>query len=126
MLKSIKTYFFDTYAMYEIISGNKNYEKYCSNICIITTKLNLMELHYCLLQKYEKEKADKYFEIFNRFTISISDQEIKKANYLKKKLKKRKLSYVDCIGYIIAKEKNIKFLTGDMQFQQMENVEFIK
>jgi len=40
--------------------------------------------------------------------------------------KKRNLSYVDCIGYIIAKQRNIKFLTGDKEFEYMENVEFVK
>jgi len=37
--------------------------------------------------------------------------------------KNKKLSYVDCIGYIMAKSRNIRFLTGDEQFK---NAKFIK
>ena len=118
--------FFDSYALYEIIEGNPNYKKYSENIAIITTKLNLMELHYGLLNKYGKEVADKYYDIFVEFTVEINDDLIKKANEFRISLKKKKLSYVDCIGYIIAKSRNIKFLTGDQQFSDLENVEFVK
>ena len=118
--------FFDSYALYEIIDGNPNYKKYSENIAIITTKLNLMELHYGLLNKYGKEVADKYYDIFVEFTVDINDDLIKKANEFRISLKKKKLSYVDCIGYIIAKSRNIKFLTGDQQFFELENVEFVK
>ena len=36
------------------------------------------------------------------------------------------LSYVDYIGYILAKQRNVKFLTGDKEFENMDNVEFVK
>ena len=39
---------------------------------------------------------------------------------------KRSLSYADCIGYIIALRYGIKFLTGDKEFETLENVEFVK
>lgn len=123
---SITTYFFDTYALYEIIEGNNNYKPYINNIAMITTKLNLMELHYGLLLKYGKAIADKYYKELIRFAIKISDEIIIKANELKASFKKRKLSYVDCIGYTIALQKNIKFLTGDKEFTDLKNVEFVK
>ena len=122
----IKTYFFDTYAFYEIIEGNKNYLKYAKDIAIITTKLNLMELHYGLLLKYGKETADKYFDEFLKYCVNIDDDVIKKANEFKLLYKKRKMSYVDCIGYIIPLQRNIKFLTGDKEFKDLDNVEFLK
>ncbi len=122
----IEAYFFDTYAFHEIINGNPLYKKYEKEIVIITTKLNLMELHYGILLLYGKEKADEYYENFLKFVVEIEDDIIKKANYFRAEYKKRKLSYVDCIGYIIAKSRNIKFLTGDMQFEDLENVQFVK
>ena len=45
---------------------------------------------------------------------------------LRLKHKKRDLSMTDCIGYAIAKRLGIKFLTGDKEFKDFENVEFIK
>ena len=61
-----------------------------------------------------------------KYTIEINDEIIKLANAFRIANKKRKLSYIDCIGYIIARLRNIKFLTGDKQFEDLENVEYVK
>jgi|SRR3989344_569844 len=122
----MKAFFFDTYALYEIIEGNLNYKQYAGKIVMITTRLNLMELHYGLLLKYGKDLSDNYYDELLGFAVGINDEIIKKANLFRANLKRRDLSYVDCIGYIIAKSKNIKFLTGDKQFSDLDNVEFVK
>lgn len=121
----INEYFFDTYALFEIIHKNQNYSDYLK-VGIITTKLNLMELHYIIFRLYGEGVADKAYERFKTFCVEISDEVIKQANEFKFLNKKRKLSYVDCIGYIISKMNSVKFLTGDRQFENMENVEFVK
>ena len=51
---------------------------------------------------------------------------IKEANEFRLKNYRRDLSYVDCIGYILARKLNAKFLTGDKQFENFEGVEFVK
>ena len=118
-------FFFDTYAFIEILKQNKNYLPY-KNCKILTTKLNLMELHYSILKNVGKEQADKIYEQLLKFAIEIPDEIIKKANQFKYLHKKQKLSYIDSIGYVLAKVKNIKFLTGDKEFQNFPNVEFVK
>lgn len=123
---SIKTYFFDTYAFYEILNGNINYKPYTKGIAIITTNLNLMELHYGLLVKHGKKQADKLYDKMVKYCVGIDDSIIKKANEFRASYNKRDLSYVDCIGYVIARIRNIKFLTGDKQFADLENVEYVK
>ncbi len=126
-MENIRTLFFDTYALFEIIEGNPNYQKqYTIGITIITTKLNLMELHYGLLAKYGKEEADRYYDRLLEFTVEITDEVIKTASEFRLTFKKRGLSYIDCIGYILAKSRGIKFLTGDRQFEDLEGVEFVK
>ncbi|MEK6891501.1 MAG: PIN domain-containing protein [Nanoarchaeota archaeon] len=122
----IKTYFFDTYAFYELIHGNSNYIKYSSNIVIVTTKLNLMELHYGIMLLHGKEKADEYYDQFIKFSVEFDDKTIKQSNEFKMQNKDKKLSYIDCLGYITAKLMNIPFLTGDKGFQDIENVEYVK
>ncbi|MBI2045720.1 type II toxin-antitoxin system VapC family toxin [Candidatus Pacearchaeota archaeon] len=117
--------FFDTYALFEIVHKNKNYAPYL-NIGIITTRMNLMELHYRLLFLYGKEIADKAFDRFLPFTAEISDEVIKEANQLKLLYKKREFSYIDCLGYMLSRSMNVKFLTGDKQFEKLEGVEFVK
>ena len=58
--------------------------------------------------------------------VSIPDRVIKEAMKLKLKFKDKKLSYVDCIGYVFALELGLKFLTGDNEFKDLVNVEFVK
>ena len=121
----IKKYFFDSYAFFEIIKGNKNYSNYLK-VSIVTTKLNLMELYYWLLRRDGKESAEKYYQKFLPFCYEISDEIIKSACEFRLIHKEKELSYVDCIGYIIAKNMKIKFLTGDNDFKNINNVEFVK
>ena len=58
--------------------------------------------------------------------VEVKDEIIKEANAFRLYEVKRELSYVDCIGCIIAKMMKIKFLTGDKQFKDLENVEYVK
>ena len=39
---------------------------------------------------------------------------------------KKELSWADCIGYAIAQQEGLKFLTGDSQFKGMPHVKFVK
>jgi uncharacterized protein len=119
-------YFFDTYAFYELIKGNPNYEKYDKAISVLTTRLNLMELHYGLLRDEGEAVANDYYKRFLKFCVEIDDMVIKEANKFKLKHRKRKLSYVDCIGYVLAKKFNARFLTGDKEFKDLDGVDFVK
>lgn len=118
-------FFFDTYALIEIIKGNKAYKKYLDSPPI-TTRLNLMEVYYYLLKEKNTEIAEYYYNFYLPSCIQISNQSIKSAMKSKLRLKDKKLSYIDCIGYILSQRINIKFLTGDREFKNMENVEFVK
>src|SRR3989338_11077382 len=116
-----KAFFFDTYALFEIAKGNENYLEYSSDTGIVTTKLNLMELYYGLLVNFGKSVADQYYERYKEFCIEASDDVIKSAMQFRVQNKKKNLSYVDCIGYSLAAEAKIKFLTGDKEFENMPN-----
>ena len=121
-----KKFFFDTYALYEIIVGNENYREYIKDIVVITTKLNLMELHYALLSKYGAKEADSFYDFLSKYAIDVSDDVIKVSNKWRAANKKKKYSYVDSIGYTLSRVMNAKFLTGDSQFRDVENVEYVK
>ena len=123
----VKTYFFDTYALIEISKGHKGYSDLLGDeVNIILTKLNLMELHYTLLRTLGEAEANRHYHKYRDFCVNIDDFAIKRANEFKLRHKKRKLSYVDCLGYVIAKLRGVKFLTGDKQFANLDNVEFVK
>lgn len=118
-------YFYDTYALYEIAKGSKNYEKYADKL-IITSLMNLYELYYQLLKNNQDEIADIFFNRLESSCIEIKSEIIKKAAKFRKQEIKSKFSYIDCLGYTIAKEHGVKFLTGDKAFENMSNVMFVK
>ncbi len=118
-------YFADTYALVEIVKGNKAYLQYMDEE-LFTSLLNLYELFYNLLKDYDADTAKELFYEFYSLLLPINDSHIFAAAHIKLLHKKRNVSYVDALGYAIALEENIKFLTGDKAFEKMENVEFVK
>ena len=117
-------YFFDTYAIIEIIEDNKNYEKYKEEE-IITSILNVGELYYSLLKK-DAEAAENWYEKLKQSATLVDVEIIKRAMKFRFENKNKKFSAIDCVGYIIAKDRVLKFLTGDEGFKDVENVEFVK
>ena len=120
-------YFYDTYAILAYLSGDENYRKYFEEDKGILTILNLMETYYALLREYGEDAAEEAYAAFSRFKIEIEDEDVKEAMKLRLKLVKegRNLSYTDAIGYYIALKRGIKFLTGDKNFKNLENVEWM-
>lgn len=118
-------YFFDTYAIIEILKGNSNYAKY-SNEEIVITIFNLVELYWFAVKEYSSEDADKILERYRLCVVEVSNETIKDAINFKKKNKNSNLSYSDCIGYAYSSRNNLKFLTGDKEFNNIKNVEFVK
>lgn len=118
-------YFFDSYAIIEIIKGNFNYERF-SGMNFITNSLNLAEVYYYLLKETNEDTANNIMKKFNFEFIEISPKIAIEAAIFRFKNKKLNLSYADCVGYISAIKNNIRFLTGDKGFEKFENVEFVK
>ena len=130
MGKRLNGYFFDTYALHEIEEGGENYLKFSNEVGIVTTTLNLMELYYSYFVKRGLAAAEMTFNHFRPFCIDINDKTLKDAAVmraqLKAKSKKSNVSYIDCLGYVIAQQLKIKFLTGDREFEGLDNVEFVR
>lgn len=118
-----EAYFFDSYALFEMVKGNPKYDKYRKSAGIITM-LNLIELNYGLKKEIDSETADALTEKYLPATVEIGFGEVKEAANLK--IRKKTLSHPDAIGYVVAKKHNVKFLTGDKEFEKMPNVEFVK
>lgn len=116
-------FFFDTYAFFEIIGGNLRYDPYL-NSRIITTIFNLAELNYNLKKEKNKKIADEYTDKYSKFIVNVSIDDIKMA--MDFKTIHKHLSIPDAVGYTIAKRLGVKFLTGDKDFEDIGNVEFVK
>ena len=120
-----RTFFCDTYALIEIIKGNKNYNGY-TGFMLVTSELNLMELYYSLLRDFGTSIAKNYFKEWEASAVRIPKSIIQSAMNLKHIYNKEKLSYVDCMGYTYALANNMPFLTGDEKFEKKTGVEFVK
>ncbi len=118
-------YYFDSYAFIEILRGSQSYARFRKTE-FATTRLNLMEVYYWLLNRFGKEAADAFYDETAEYVIEIEDEIIKEAMVFRVQNKTKNLSYVDCIGYILAKANGLRFLTGDIQFKEMDNVEFVQ
>jgi len=116
--------FFDTYALIEIAKGNERYKKYLDVERITLTKLNLIELYYAILRDFDEIEAKRHYFFYLPFVEEITDEVVFEA--MRFRLAHRGLSYVDCIGYVTAKRRGIRFLTGDIKFKGLENVEFVR
>ncbi len=120
-----ETIFLDTYAIIEIIEGNKNYERYIDCKAVLT-KLNLFELHYTLIRKHGEKIAKEQFDKYSSYELDFDNKVIIEAAKFRFAFRKQNISMTDCIGYITAKKLGIKFLTGDKQFEFLPDVEFVK
>ena len=119
------SYFYDSYAIIEILERNENYLKFSNNV-ITTSVLDLFEVYYYLLKKHNKITADYWAKKLNFNFLEIAPLVSIEASEFRFDNKKEDLSLVDCVGYILALKNILKFLTGDEKFENKENVEFVK
>ena len=118
-------YFWDSYAIIEILKENQSYKKYKNNPVTITI-FNLVEIYYSCLDNFNEEELTEIYDKYKGAVVEIPDEILKKAIKFRKKYKSKDLSYADCIGYTYAVENDMKFLTGDKEFKDLEGVEFVK
>ena len=66
-------YFFDSYAIIEIIKENPKYSPYLSEEAVLTI-FNLAEIYWSALLYYNEEKADVIFETYKKAVVEINDE----------------------------------------------------
>ncbi len=120
-------YLWDTYAIILLIQGNDMVEKYLDSEGITTT-LNISELcAYLLREEMNCEIVStvaEAFTVIEKIPVDIAINAAKLRH--KKRQDGKKWSYVDSIGYILARRIGARFLTGDKEFEGERNVEFIE
>ncbi len=120
------SYFWDSYAIIELENGNEKYSEY-SNYPVILTIFNLIEIYWVILNQLGEEEANKIYEDYRSAVADVDDEILKEAIKFRKKIyKNKKISYADAVGYTYALKNNLVFLTGDKEFENLENVEFVK
>lgn len=118
-------YFFDSYAIIELVKGNPSYARFSDELVVITI-FNLVEIYWSFVLDFGEEKAKELYLHFKECVVPIPDSVIQDAITFRKENKRKNLSYADCLGYIYARQNNLLFLTGDKEFQGLEHVVFVK
>ena len=118
-------YFFDSYALIEMLKGNPNYQAY-QMAGMVILKFNLFEVFYSYIREKNEGAGNQFLEDYQKFVQEFDLSVIQAAAKFKYENRKKELSMADCLGYCYARQLGIKFLTGDRQFQDLENVEFVK
>ena len=118
-------YFLDTFAFFEIIHGNPKYKRYLTEPCC-TSILNLYELYYHLLKEEGKDFADNEFRRFLLLKIDIPNEIFPKAAAFRAQCNSQGISFIDALGYALARENNLLFVTGDKEFKNVPHVEWVR
>lgn len=119
-----QTFVYDTYALIEILRKNPNYEPYTEHNVIIN---DFIYAEYCYsLVKDSINNLEEYTEELISSIIHVDLKTIEEAMKFRYEHKHKKLSTTDCVSYLMAKKLGVKFLTGDKEFEHLENVEFVK
>lgn len=119
-------FFYDSYAIISYLDGEQKFKKYFSIENGVTTSFCIMEVYYSLLKRFRKEKAEEIINSLFEVVINPTFEEIKVASEFRFENKRKEFSYSDCLGYVVAKKRKLRFLTGDVGFKDMANVEFVK
>lgn len=118
-------FFFDTYALIEIATGNPNFKRYL-DFPYAVSALNVGEFYAYLIRTYGREAAKERLESYNFEIVELTKELIMAATELKTLHARKERSWADCIGYVAAKQLKLRFLTGDKEFKGMQNVEFVR
>lgn len=119
------SYFFDTYALLERQRGNEAYAAF-KDAPIFTHQYNLYEFATIVSRGSSEARARDQLALLNANLIEADTEDLFDAIRFNLAHRKLNLSYVDCLGYALAKRHGKRFLTGDPPFKTKENVEFVR
>ncbi len=115
-------YFLDTYALIEILKGNKKYEKYLDKQSI-TTLFNLYQVCFLVMRDFGRERAIEIFSMFSDIVVPVEENSILLASEFRMK---NNLDYLESIGYSVAMINEATYLTSNHLLKDLPNVEFVK
>jgi predicted nucleic acid-binding protein len=115
--------FLDTYALVEILNGNAAYKSVLDDAG--TSLYHLYELHVQVARLRDEATADAAFRDLRSIVVDVTDADVLAASKFKRAHPKAGFSYADALGYAMARERAVPFVTGDKAFKKIEGVAFI-
>jgi predicted nucleic acid-binding protein len=119
-------YYFDTYALIEFL-GRREFLRYSAK-GFVTSKWNLAELLVIDVREHGESVARRHFRRFLAACEEPMDEDLLQAAVFREgeRRRKRSLSFVDALGYVLARRLRLRFLTGDEAFRGLAHVLFVK
>ncbi len=80
-----------------------------------------------MLSVHGARAARQALQAFSRYLVDFDLDDIEKGMGVRRQLRDKRLnvSYADAMGYYLARKLGVKFLTGDMVFRSLANVEYV-
>jgi predicted nucleic acid-binding protein len=120
----VDRYFWDSYALVERQRGNPAYEGY-SGTPIFTHQMNVLEFISAVVRDYDEATAREQVRLLAANLLEADTDDLFVASSFRRAYAKRRISYVDALGYVLAKKHGIPFLTGDKMFKGIDGVEHV-
>lgn len=119
-------YYFDTYSLIELLA-KRDFVRYTAK-GLVTSRWNLAELLVVDLREHGEVEARRHFRRFLGACEDPTDEDLFEAARFREQQRKQRrlLSYVDALGYVIAKRLSLRFLTGDVAFRGLPHVHFVE
>ena len=95
---------------------------------VATSRWNLAELLVVDLREHGERIARRHFQRFRSACQEPTDDDLFGAAVFREtqRHRKRLLSFVDALGYVLAQRMKLRFLTGDEAFRGLKGVLFVK
>lgn len=117
-------YFFDTYALIERQAGSPSYAAFAATP-VFTHQYNLYEFIAAVMRHADEPRAREELRLMSPNPIEAEMADLFDAARFRSTHAAKRVSYVDALGYVLARKHGMRFLTGDKAFRGMENVEFV-
>jgi PIN domain nuclease of toxin-antitoxin system len=88
---------------------------------VLMTSVNFGEVYYVIARECGQQKADEIERLIQTLPIEIIGVDLALAKEAAKFKAKYKISYADCFAAALTKIKKAELLTGDKEYERLEN-----
>ena len=107
--------------------GNENYRPYQA-VSLVAMEFNICEVAFAVCRDYP-DKTHKVMALVRKMVVleQTTDEDYCSGAAMRRTTRAgKKLSTIDCVGYSVAHRLRIPFLTGDREFEDIDDVEFVR
>ena len=115
-------YFWDTFALVQRQRGADSYAAF-ADAPVFTHEMNIYEFIAAILRDFDESTARSEIRSLSPNLLDSTTEDLFSAARFRAKTR---VSYVDALGYTLARKNDMRFLTGDKAFKSVDGVEFVR